>query len=620
MKGISGSVKIIGDEYAAGYCCGLSMVDNGTARRFKTMMDEEDMTILETEDGLTLNVSHTKSETSDATIVETTFINDSEKDVTLEYMTSFMLEGVEADKIYRMLSFWSAEGKLKVDSIYDLNMEKSWAGHGCRIEKFGNVGSMPVRKYFPFLALENSKTGKFTGIMLYAPNSWQIELVVRKEKTLTVAGGIADRDFGHWTKNIEGGSSFTAPRAIVAEGDSLLDVCDKLVKATEINPSPVDDHMGITFNEYCTTWGNPTIGNLKKIADKLEGKGIQYLVMDSGWYLEGDSQWWENRGDWIINTDRFPNGLKELSDYVREKGMIPGIWFEPEVVSFKAHNYEEQKEHVLHRDGVPITVEGCRFWDMEDPWVKDFLKEKVIDTLKDNGFGYIKVDYNDTVGIGCDGDESYGENLRNKLAGTLEFFNRMREEIPELVIENCSSGGHRLEGTFMEHATMASFSDAHETKSLPIIAANLQRVVRPEQNQIWSVMRKEDSDDRIFYSMCATFLGRMGLSGDIYDLSDHQWNLIDEGISFYNKVSHIIKDGKTTVLEADTKSYAEPTGGQLVVRTLGDESLVIYHRFENSVSMEEFARVNNLQIPEGVVDIKYGAADRDFSAMAMIIK
>lgn len=620
MNKITGEVKIIGDEYAGAYSCGLTMLGSGTANRLKERMDEEDMTILESDEGLSLKVTHTKSETSDVTVVETTFINDSDKDVTLEYMTSFILKNVEADKIYRMTSFWSAEGRLKVDSIYDLNLEKSWASHGYRVEKFGNVGSMPVRRYFPFLALEDSKSGKFTGIMLYAPNSWQIEIIVKEENSLTITGGIADRDFGHWTKEIASGSSFTAPRAIIAEGESLLDVCDKLVKATTVNASPVDDHMGITFNEYCTTWGNPTIDNLKKIADKLEGKGIQYLVMDSGWYLEGDSQWWENRGDWIVNTDRFPNGLKELADYIRDKGMIPGMWFEPEVVSFKAHNYEEKKEHVLHKDGIPITIAGCRFWDMEDAWVKEFLKEKVIDTLKDNGFGYIKVDYNDTIGIGCDGDESFGENLRNKLSGTLEFFNRMREEIPELVIENCSSGGHRLEATFMEHASMASFSDAHEAPSLPIIAANLQRVINPCQNQIWCVLIKEDSDNRLFYSVCATYLGRMGLSGDIYDLSDHQWGIVDEGIDFYNKVSHIIKDGKTTELTTDTISYEKPSGSQLVVRTLGDEMLVVFHRFENSSSFEDFLKANDIEAPKGECILTFGEADADFSAKAMLYK
>ena len=51
---------------------------------------------------------------------------------------------------------------------------------------------MPVRKYFPFLVLENSEKGEFIGIQLYSPSSWQMELIVTgRDNTVTVAGGIA---------------------------------------------------------------------------------------------------------------------------------------------------------------------------------------------------------------------------------------------------------------------------------------------------------------------------------------------------------------------------------------------------------------------------------------------
>ena len=549
----SGEIKIIGDEYAGFYSCGLTMVGNSSMRRFSWAEETDVRTCLKADNGLTLEISHTQNALSDATDIVTTFTNGSDEPVTLEMMTSFLVPHIKADKVHRLLSFWSAEGRLKTDDLKSLNMEHAWNHMAFRVEKFGTVGSMPVRKYFPFVALEDSATGHFTALQLYSPASWQIELIVREDDTVTLSGGIADRDFGAWTKTIAPGETFIAPKAVIAEGDSLEDVCDKLVKAQCPDISPVDNCMGITFNEYCTTWGNPTIDNLKKIADKIAGKGIQYLVMDSGWYSKCGN-WWEYRGDWSINKERFPNGLKELSDYIRSKGMIPGIWYEMEVAGYKTEAFEKG-EHFVMKDGVPLTIGGAKFWDMEDPWVVDYLTKSVIDNLRDNGFGYIKVDYNDTLGLGCDGPDGLGENLRKKVCATQSFFRKMKAELPNLVIENCSSGGHRLEPSFMELASQASFSDAHEIPSLPLIAANLHRVIKPEQSQIWSVMRKEDSDSRIFYSMCATFLGRMGLSGDIYEMSNHQWELIDSAIAFYHKAAPIIKDGKTITLFADTKYF-----------------------------------------------------------------
>ncbi len=619
MKINSGAeIKIVGDAYAGSYSCGLTMLGSATAERFSAIQSDDGEIRQESADGLVLRSFTKKTAVPNAYEVFTTFTNNSEREVTLELMTSFLLRGIRADRVHRILSFWSAEGRLKTDRLVDLNMEHAWNNNAYRVEKFGNVGSMPVRKYFPFVALEDSSSGSFLGVQLYSPASWQIELVVRRGDEVTLAGGIADRDFGQWTKKVAPGESFEAPKAVVAVGKSLEEVCDRLVKAQKPDISPVDDHMGIVFNEYCTTWGNPTIDNLKKIADRIAGKGIQYLVMDSGWYSKCGN-WWEYRGDWSVNRERFPNGLKELADYIRGKGMIPGIWFELEVAADKS-GYFDDPAHFVKKDGIPLTVGDIRFWDMEDPYVDDYLQKNVIDNLKQNGFGYIKIDYNDTMGTGCDGPDGPGENLRRKVLGTQKFFRKLRHEIPELVIESCSSGGHRLEPSFMELASQASFSDAHEIASLPIIAANLHRVIRPEQSQIWSVLRAADPDNRIYYSMCATLFGRMGLSGDIYDLSEEQWKLVDDGIAFYKEASDVIKDGFTGCISTDVSSYNAPKGGQLVIRTLGERTLMVYHRFEDSEDLVGFAYKQGIKLPKGQELRRYGIADRDFSAETVLLK
>ena len=611
-------IKLVGDEYAGFYSCGMTMLGSSTMKRFGEPTEENGRWSVCSEDGLALTSVTVKSPYSDAFEVRTTFSNNSGREVTLEMMTSFLLPMVKGDKLYRIQSFWSAEGRVKADDLRELNMEHAWNHMAFRVEKFGNVGSMPVRKYFPFVAIRNRESGEFTAVQLYTPASWQMEVTVRHGDFVTLSGGIADRDFGQWTKTIRPGETFEAPKAVFAVGKSLEDVCDKLVKAQHPDISPIDDHMGITFNEYCTTWGNPTIDNLKKLADKLEGRGIQFLVMDSGWYSDC-GYWWEYRGDWSINRKRFPNGLKELADYIRGKGMIPGLWFEFETVGYKADAFNDPT-HFVKKDGVPLTIGGARYWDLEDPYVEQYLENNVIARLRDDGFGYIKVDYNDTLGIGVDGPESMGENLRRKMLATQRFFRKMKRELPDLVIENCSSGGHRLEPSFMELSSQASFSDAHEIVSLPLIAANLHRVVKPEQTQIWAVLRTADSEERICYSLCATMLGRMGLSGDIYDLSNRQNELLDDAIAFYGEVAPIIKDGTTTAIIADTVSYNNPTGSQLVIREHGDQVLCVYHRFGNSKPLAEFSKEQGVNLSEYRERSRYGNAICDFSAEAIVFE
>lgn len=601
-------VKVMGDAYPGGFACGMSLGRSGTIAGFSKVAEEPEAIRYEDSRGLALIV-HRKQD-GEAQRVWTEFQNGSDQEVVLEMLASFALEEVKADAVYRMQSFWSAEGKLRRETICDLHLEPSWNRCATRVERFGNVGSMPVRKYFPFLALEDSESGQVTAIQLYVGASWQMEISVKESELLTVTGGLPDRELGHWMRKVAPGESFSTPQAVIAQGENLYQACRKLVEAQHPAISPVDDHMGIVFNEFCTTWGNPTLENLKQIADRLEGKGVQFLVIDCGWYGHGDA-WPQSVGDWDVNPERLPGGLKEAADYIRSKGMIPGLWFELESVGPTSSHYND-REHLVKRDGLPLTVGGRRFWDMEDPWVVDYLTEKVIGQLKAGGFGYIKVDYNETMGMGVDGGDSLGDGLQRKVEASRRFFQTIREEIPGIVIENCSSGGHRLTPAFMELVSQASFSDAHETTAIPLIAANLQRVIRPDQSQIWAVMRVTDDDARLQYSLIATMLGRMCLSGDIHNLSDHQWQVVQEAMAFYGKAADIIRDGVTVLHQVSTPGYNEPQGEQLVLRELGNRGLAVYHRFQNSQD-------GMPALPQGCRILEsFGSADRDFSAQAWL--
>lgn len=602
--------KFSGDAYAGAYTNGLTMTESGTMDRMKLVLENDAVQEFRNNENVSLLLQKSKEPTFCR--VRTELTNGSNNDIKVEMLSTFVLKNVDVDKVHRLQSFWSQEGKLRTETTTELMLESSYCGHGARIEKFGSVGSLPVRKYFPWLVLENSTRHEFIGIQLYCASSWQMELTVKYDNVLMVEVGLADRDFGHWTKTVRPGENFTTPEAVITVGSSMEEVCENLVRAQRPSISPVDTKMGIAFNEYCATWGNPTFESVKNACLKVANRGFQYFTIDSGWYSSKEN-WWTRIGQWDINEERFPGGLKATCDLIKENGMIPGIWFELETLG-SACEYYDKPEFLLCKDGFPITVGEKRFWDMENTFVIDYLSTKVIKMLKDNGFGYIKIDYNDTIGMGVDDEDSLGEGLRKKVNASKAFISKIQKEIPGIVIENCASGGHRLEPSMMELCSQASFSDAHETTSIPIIAANLHRAILPSQSQIWAVMRAKDDDNRIYYSIVNTFLGRMCISGDVFDLNDHQWELIEEGMTFYNKASSIIDKGMTIRIDSFFGSYNKPQGEQLVIRKLESRELIIFHRFENSNPM-------NNQILQGKkVIASYGKADTDFSAVAFIVE
>ncbi len=529
-----------------------------------------------------------------AVSVESAFINDGVEPVTLELLTSFSLGGLTpfaiADapgrlRVHRFRSAWSAEGRRVTESIEQLHLERSWSGAGLFSERFGQVGTMPVRRWFPFVALEDTEAGVVWAAQLSWAGSWQIE-VARQNDDVCLSGGLADREFGHWTATLAPGQRLDTPSAALACAAGGLDVaCDRL---TALQHRPADTHparegsLPIIFNEWCTTWGDPSHEKLCALADRLRGSPASTLVIDAGWYKTESSDWGSGHGDWVPSAKLFPKGIEAAAAAIRERGLIPGLWFEMETVGDTSTAFS-LVDHLLKRDGVPVTVRHRRFWDLSDPWAFSYLENKVIDRLESGGFGYLKIDYNETLGLGNDTPDrsSLGEGLRRQVLATYRFLDRIRERMPDLVIENCSSGGHRLEPSMLARSAMSSFSDAHELVEIPIIAANLHRLMLPRQSQIWAVLKPTDSERRLVYSLAATFLGRMCLSGDVAGLSPTQWRIAIEAQSFYTRVAPIIKHGRSRLHRKLGESWRHPRGWQALIRTADDsrEALVVTHAF-----------------------------------------
>ncbi|HEX8341616.1 MAG TPA: glycoside hydrolase family 36 protein, partial [Tepidisphaeraceae bacterium] len=345
----------------------------------------------------------------------------------------------------------------------------------------------------------------------------------------------------------------------------------------------IEQDLPVVFNEWCTTWGDPRHDKVLAIADRLKGSGVRYLVIDAGWYKGDKGDWGNAHGDWNPSAALFPHGLKATADAIRARGLVPGLWFEMETVGATSLAWN-QTDHLLRRDGVPISVRERRFWDLTDATAVDYLTRKVVHLLRDCGFGYLKVDYNETIGLGADGAESQGEGLRRHIDGVHRFFDSIRTALPDLVIENCSSGGHRLEPSMLARTAMSSFSDAHELVEIPIIAANLHALMLPRQSQIWAVLHAAGSQRRLDYLLTGTFLGRMCLSGDVAGLSARQWQCTLDAIGVYGRAAAVLKHGVSRRVGEHGRSWRHPTGWQAVVRTNADtgEALIVAHTFASA--------------------------------------
>lgn len=590
--------KVLGDGYGGGISNGLTLRNGETVARLRYAGQNVERSA----DRTTVSTSFATADGQHAVhqlifhagalalTSRVTYSNDGPGPISLEMLASFSCGGItpfakgdtpQTLRVHRLRARWSSEGRVESRPAEDLMLIPSWARYDQYSEKFGQTGSKPLNRYVPFAAVEDTSRGVFWGVQLCAPASWQIELY-NQDDALCMSGGLADFDFGHWLKVLQPGESFTTPDAYltVCRGD-LDTVCHRLTAMQEMPLSslpPAEEKLPIQFNEWATTWGTPTHGGMVEIAENLKERGVKYLIIDAGWYKKPGLAWDNSAGDWEVSAELFPSGLKQTADAIRAAGLVPGIWFEYEAVCRDSEAFGDT-DHLLKRMGRPLTSGARRFWDFRQEPVQEHLARKMIDLLRECGFGYLKIDYNETIGVGCDGAESLGEGLRAQIEAVQAFMARIRQELPDLVIENCSSGGQRNEPSMMALCSVATFSDTHECVQIPVIAANMHRVILPRQNLVWAVLRPQDDARRLCYSLAATLLGRMCLSGDLTRLPDSSQRIVDEAIAFYQLAVPVIKQGFSRRYGPPVANYAYPEGWQAVVRTNDDYALVVVHTF-----------------------------------------
>jgi alpha-galactosidase len=295
-------VHVAGDPYPGGFAQGRTLRNSATAQRLAVISHAREqrvdrvmlLTELRAENDLQCRHELTVDPATGTVAVQITVRNSTAQPMILEHLGAFSLSGLTpfaSDDapgllwVHRFRSAWSAEGRHETRRVEELLLERSWTGHGVRSERFGQVGSLPVNGWFPFVGLEDRGAGVTWAAQLAAPGTWHLE-VYRRADQLALAGGGADQLAGEWRHNLASGESFAAPPAfLTAVAGSIDEACDRLLGAARqrANPPDGEEKLPVIFNEWCTSWGHPTHDSLVALADLLAGTGVRYLVIDDGW-------------------------------------------------------------------------------------------------------------------------------------------------------------------------------------------------------------------------------------------------------------------------------------------------------------------------------------------------
>ena len=260
----------------------------------------------------------------------------------------------------------------------------------------------------------------------------------------------------------------------------------------------------------------------------------------------------------------FSEWIKEVTDYIRQKGMIPGVWLELEVMGInceKAKNAPDDWFFIRH--GKRVYDRSRYQLDFRNPEVIEHVNEVIDRVVKDYGVGYIKMDYNIEPGIGTElGAESVGQGLLEHEKAYLNWLDDVFARYPDLVIENCSSGGLRIDYALLSRYSIQSTSDQEDYRnyatiaanavagvtpeqgavwSYPTIAANSPMALTPEQAAIWSYPLTEGDKEEVIFNMVNAILLRIHQSGHLAQLPPERLALVKEGIACYKTIRQDIK-------------------------------------------------------------------------------
>ncbi len=494
--------------------------------------------------GLTVTAQLTSPDGVPAVRAQVAVTNDGAEDVVLHAVTSLVLGGLatgalEGAELLLARNDWLGESRWERHPVRTLLPDLGDDGQGHHPKggfRIGDVGTWSSGSFLPMGAV-TAVDGRAWLWQVEHDGSWLWELGERRGGAYVAAWGPTD---GHhqWRHVLAPGRSFTTVPVTVAVSSGGLDGPRGAAAALTAHrratrrAHPDALALPVVFNDYMNTLnGDPTTQKLLPLVAAAGEVGAEVFVIDAGWYDEtGD--WWDSVGEWLPSTTRFPGGIGEVLDAIRAAGMVPGLWLEPEVVGVRSPLARTLPDEAFFCRAGRRHVEHDRYHlDLRHPAVRAHLDAVVDRLVHELGVGYLKLDYNVNPGPGTDVDaDSAGDGLLRHNRAHLAWLDGVLDRHPDLVLENCSSGGMRSDHALMSRLQLQSTSDQQDPVRYAAIAAAAPMTLLPEQSASWAYPQPDMDPETAAFTLLTGMLGRLYLSGHLDRTAPEQRALVAHAV------------------------------------------------------------------------------------------
>lgn len=203
-------------------------------------------------------------------------------------------------------------------------------------------------------------------------------------------------------------------------------------------------HLSTSFYEL----NESTESNVLSHLESIKGLGFEMLWLDAYWTKGGFPEGMGNYGfpiERVAPPDRFPRGLRPVADAAHQAGLGFVVWFEPERVFKSAYLAKEHPEWVITLNGVDDGL-----YNLGLPEAREYMTKYLIAAIKAYGIDYLRTDYNISPApywkqLEAKDPDRVGLVEIRYIEGLYKMWDDIRKEFPRLVIDNCSSGGRRID-------------------------------------------------------------------------------------------------------------------------------------------------------------------------------
>lgn len=389
---------------------------------------------------LKLELYYTLFEDLAAVVRSTKLTNLGSSPICVKKLASASLDLNFADQ--ELYTFWGSHQS-------EFQLQKTPLIHGSFISESTSGASGP--EYVPFLALgkeANEHRGEVVATSLIYSGDHQ-ELCERDQyDTVRLQIQMTAHDFS-WT--LAKNESLQTPQALLVHSLQGFNGMSKTFYQFEkdhlIAPHFATKTRPILINSWEMSYFEVNEQRMLAVIDQAKRLGFEAVVLDDGWF-DGRNSSQSSLGDWTVDRKKFPNGLTPLIKAAKQKNLLFGIWFEPEMISPKSKLIQKHPTWVVRSaDHEPFYSRNQLVLDLTQKAVQDFIIDTLSQFIKKYQVDYIKWDMNRHLveKISQVTTDSHQDFSHRYMLGLYRIIDILTKRFSDVLFENCSSGGGRLD-------------------------------------------------------------------------------------------------------------------------------------------------------------------------------